>query len=49
VLNVGAGTGSYEPAERTVIAIEPSAEMIQQRPARTEVRRPAIRRGNGLC
>lgn len=33
VLNVGAGTGSYEPAERKVTAIEPSAEMIAQRPA----------------
>ncbi|WP_119165967.1 class I SAM-dependent methyltransferase [Algihabitans albus] len=31
VLNVGAGTGSYEPAERQVTAIEPSAEMIRQR------------------
>lgn len=33
VLNVGAGAGSYEPAERTVTALEPSAEMISQRPA----------------
>jgi SAM-dependent methyltransferase len=33
VLNVGAGTGSYEPADREVIAVEPSAEMIAQRPA----------------
>ena len=31
VLNVGAGTGSYEPNSRLVIAIEPSAEMIRQR------------------
>lgn len=31
VLNVGAGTGSYEPADRTVTAIEPSSEMIRQR------------------
>jgi len=31
VLNVGAGAGSYEPADRQVSAIEPSAEMIQQR------------------
>jgi len=31
VLNVGAGTGSYEPADRTVTAIEPSREMIRQR------------------
>ena len=32
VLNVGAGTGSYEPAGREVTALEPSAEMIRQRP-----------------
>jgi SAM-dependent methyltransferase len=34
VVNIGAGTGSYEPAE-TVVAIEPSQVMIGQRPART--------------
>jgi SAM-dependent methyltransferase len=33
VLNVGAGTGSYEPADRDVIAVEPSALMRAQRPA----------------
>ncbi len=33
VLNVGAGAGSYEPAGRKVTALEPSAEMIRQRPA----------------
>ena len=33
VLNVGAGTGSYEPADRQVTAIEPSMEMIRQRGA----------------
>jgi SAM-dependent methyltransferase len=33
VLNVGAGAGSYEPADRQITAIEPSIEMIQQRPA----------------
>lgn len=32
VVNVGAGTGSYEPADRTVIPIEPSAVMASQRP-----------------
>jgi len=32
VLNVGAGTGSYEPADREVTAVEPSLEMIDQRP-----------------
>ena len=31
VLNVGAGAGSYEPADRQVTAVEPSAEMIRQR------------------
>lgn len=31
VLNVGAGTGSYEPADRSVIAVEPSLEMIRKR------------------
>ena len=31
VLNVGAGTGSYEPADRSVIAVEPSREMIRKR------------------
>ncbi len=31
VLNVGAGTGSYEPLGRQVTALEPSAEMISQR------------------
>ena len=33
VLNVGAGTGSYEPRDRWVLAIEPSATMRAQRPA----------------
>ncbi|MDX6668501.1 MAG: hypothetical protein QOK04_1881, partial [Solirubrobacteraceae bacterium] len=33
VVNVGAGTGSYEPDDRDVIAIEPSEVMIAQRPA----------------
>ena len=33
VLNVGAGTGSYEPTDRDVIAVEPSALMRAQRPA----------------
>lgn len=32
VVNVGAGTGSYEPRDREVIAIEPSAVMVAQRP-----------------
>lgn len=33
VLNVGAGAGSYEPADREVTAVEPSASMRAQRPA----------------
>ncbi|MEA2462084.1 MAG: hypothetical protein QOH90_2261 [Actinomycetota bacterium] len=33
VLNVGAGTGSYEPSGRHVIAVEPSEVMRAQRPA----------------
>jgi SAM-dependent methyltransferase len=33
VLNVGAGAGSYEPEDRYVVAVEPSAAMRAQRPA----------------
>jgi SAM-dependent methyltransferase len=33
VLNVGAGAGSYEPEDRSVLAVEPSATMRAQRPA----------------
>jgi SAM-dependent methyltransferase len=32
VLNVGAGTGAYEPADLDVVAVEPSEVMIAQRP-----------------
>ena len=39
VVNIGAGSGSYEPRDRTVIAIEPSAVMAAQRPSD----RPAVR------
>jgi SAM-dependent methyltransferase len=31
VVNVGAGTGSYEPSDRHVTAVEPSLVMIRQR------------------
>lgn len=31
VVNVGAGAGSYEPENRSVVAVEPSREMIRQR------------------
>ncbi len=40
VLNVGAGTGSYEPDDRYVVAVEPSIAMRKQRPANGRV--PAI-------
>jgi SAM-dependent methyltransferase len=40
VVNVGAGAGSYEPADRVVVAVEPSAVMIAQRP---EDAAPAVR------
>jgi SAM-dependent methyltransferase len=32
VLNVGAGTGAYEPPDRWVLAVEPSAAMRAARP-----------------
>jgi SAM-dependent methyltransferase len=32
VVNVGAGTGSYEPPDREVVAVDPSEVMIAQRP-----------------
>jgi hypothetical protein len=40
VLNVGAGAGSYEPADRFVVAVEPSGVMLAQRPLGAA---PAIR------
>lgn len=39
IVNVGAGSGSYEPADRQVVAVEPSATMRSQRPA---PRAPAV-------
>jgi len=30
-VNVGAGTGSYEPSDRSVVAVEPAMTMIRQR------------------
>lgn len=42
VVNVGAGTGSYEPRDRQVLAIEPSEVMIAQRDPRLP---PAIPSG----
>jgi SAM-dependent methyltransferase len=44
VVNVGAGTGSYEPADRHVVAIEPSDVMAAQRPPHLA---PAIRASAG--
>jgi SAM-dependent methyltransferase len=43
VVNVGAGTGSYEPADRSVLAVEPSPVMLGQRPswAAPAIRAPA--------
>jgi SAM-dependent methyltransferase len=40
IADVGAGTGSYEPPDRTVLALEPSVEMIRQRPPGAS---PAVR------
>lgn len=40
VVNVGAGTGNYEPRGSTVVAVEPSEVMLAQRPAGAA---PAIR------
>ena len=40
IANVGAGTGNYEPVDRTVVALEPSLEMIRQRPSGAA---PAVR------
>jgi hypothetical protein len=40
VVNVGAGTGAYEPTDRHVIAIEPGDVMAAQRPRHLA---PAIR------
>lgn len=40
IVNVGAGAGSYEPADRGVVAVEPSAEMVRQRPPSAA---PAVR------
>jgi SAM-dependent methyltransferase len=40
VVNVGAGSGNYEPTDRRVIAVEPAAAMIAQRSAQMG---PAVR------
>lgn len=40
VLNVGAGTGSYEPRGRAVLAVEPSELMIGTQQVSPLARRP---------
>src|SRR5688500_6032730 len=35
VVNVGAGSGNYEPTDRDVVAVEPSVQMLLQRPGRS--------------
>lgn len=40
VANIGAGTGSYEPDDREVLAVEPSETMTAQRPSGAA---PAVR------
>ena len=47
VLNVGAGTGSYEPPDRQVLAVEPSALMRSQRRPDAAQDRPARQRSLG--
>ena len=31
IVNIGAGTGSYEPEDVDLVAVEPSSQMISQR------------------
>ncbi len=45
MVNVGAGTGSYEPPDRFVVAVEPSQTMIDQRAGRS----PHVVRGVAEC
>jgi SAM-dependent methyltransferase len=35
IVNVGAGSGSYEPLDRAVVAVEPSVRMLEQRQGRS--------------
>jgi SAM-dependent methyltransferase len=44
ILNVGAGTGSYERTDRSMLAVEPSAVMIGQRSGAVPVVRAAAER-----
>jgi SAM-dependent methyltransferase len=40
IVNVGAGTGNYEPTDRAVVAVEPACAMLAQR---SVMRIPAVR------
>lgn len=37
LINIGAGTGSYEPEGKTITAVDPSATMLNQRPNNPDV------------
>lgn len=37
MVNVGAGTGNYEPVDRTVVAVDPSIRMLVQREQRSRL------------
>src|SRR5439155_517682 len=47
VLNVGAGAGSYEPIDRPVMALDPSATMLRQRAHNAAPTASAARTGAG--
>lgn len=42
ILNIGAGAGSYEPIHKNLIAVEPSLEMIRQRPKNSHLVKQAF-------
>jgi len=44
IVNIGAGTGSYESADRSVVAVEPAMTMIRQRQAHI-IPRTSLRHG----
>ncbi len=46
VINAGAGSGSYDPVDRLVVAVEPSQVMIAQRP---DDRAPAFEASPRRC
>jgi SAM-dependent methyltransferase len=45
VVNVGAGTGNYEPVDRFVVAVEPSRTMLRQRPPNSASATRAVAEG----